>query len=254
MKLACSLLAVALAAVGTRAINAGTMDHLGDQYRMVDITWDVALNASHSISVNGTVEDVFRVLKKHESDVFGAIHARIQELALSIGNLDDDDDDDDDSNSNETNLDVGSDDGQGNDSAYHLLARSAGPNPAAAYMASFAAVSDFPHKPSLHFCEFRKNKPMWTRHVWRGIYHLDAVPGVPRAGPGPSTCGMVSCSHNTGITWCNDNTHDFELQSYKEIAAAAAMLVRDCASYYGKVVGQQFFADNWNVIVHNAKC
>jgi hypothetical protein len=38
----------------------------------------------------------------------------------------------------------------------------------------------------------------------QGITYLRKVKGNPRASAGPSRCGRVSCSYNSGIYWCND--------------------------------------------------
>jgi hypothetical protein len=37
-----------------------------------------------------------------------------------------------------------------------------------------------------------------------GIAYLRRVQGQPVLGPGPSKCGRVSCSYDSGIWWCND--------------------------------------------------
>lgn len=44
----------------------------------------------------------------------------------------------------------------------------------------------------------------YRTHVLGGIEYLRGVSGTPGEGPGPGTCGRVSCSYNTGIHWCND--------------------------------------------------
>lgn len=38
----------------------------------------------------------------------------------------------------------------------------------------------------------------------KGIKYLRTVPGKPQRGPGPGSCGQVSCSWSSAIWWCND--------------------------------------------------
>lgn len=40
--------------------------------------------------------------------------------------------------------------------------------------------------------------------AWEGINYLLQVPGQPKEGPGPGSCGRVSCADDAGIWWCND--------------------------------------------------
>jgi hypothetical protein len=48
----------------------------------------------------------------------------------------------------------------------------------------------------------------WERadlgRIEEGWNHLNGVKGKPVNGPGPGTCGRVSCSYNSAIYWCND--------------------------------------------------
>lgn len=47
------------------------------------------------------------------------------------------------------------------------------------------------------------SKAAYSR-VQQGISYLGAIPGTPTNGPGPGSCGKVSCSYNAAIYWCND--------------------------------------------------
>ena len=38
----------------------------------------------------------------------------------------------------------------------------------------------------------------------QGIKYLRSVPGKSQRGPGPGSCGQVSCSWSSAIWWCND--------------------------------------------------
>lgn len=40
--------------------------------------------------------------------------------------------------------------------------------------------------------------------IQQGISYLRGVPGQPQRGPGPGSCGRVSCSYQCAIWWCND--------------------------------------------------
>lgn len=40
--------------------------------------------------------------------------------------------------------------------------------------------------------------------IKQGIEYLGTVPGSPGQGPGPGSCGRVSCSYGAAIYWCND--------------------------------------------------
>lgn len=44
------------------------------------------------------------------------------------------------------------------------------------------------------------------RRILEGIAYLNNLPAGdrPTNGPGPRTCGRVSCSYNAAIWWCND--------------------------------------------------
>ncbi|KUI54747.1 hypothetical protein VP1G_02007 [Cytospora mali] len=99
--------------------------------------------------------------------------------------------------------------------------------------------------------------------VWReayeyfiaeGIAYLSDLPGKPSNGPGPGECGRVSCSWSSAIWWCNDNDHKYTLDSFWEIAQAASDIDSDCHyvdpwSLTIYTSGQNFFTENWNVIV-----
>ncbi|PKS05390.1 hypothetical protein jhhlp_008765 [Lomentospora prolificans] len=92
-----------------------------------------------------------------------------------------------------------------------------------------------------------------------GINYLRGVPGRPTRGPGPGSCGRVSCSYNTAIYWCNDRTSSQTLGSFSDIANGADILGGSCAYAYWVFAvpymnGQLFHSDNWNVIVRGDSC
>ncbi|POR38578.1 Uncharacterized protein TPAR_01207 [Tolypocladium paradoxum] len=85
--------------------------------------------------------------------------------------------------------------------------------------------------------------------MWDGVNYLYSLPGQPRNGPGPGACGRVSCSGNTAILWCNDETEPKRLGSWAWIAQGAERVWGQCGD-----CGQAFQAANWNVIVKDARC
>ncbi|KAG6360965.1 hypothetical protein INS49_012033 [Diaporthe citri] len=92
-----------------------------------------------------------------------------------------------------------------------------------------------------------------------GVEYLRKVKGTPGQGPGPASCGRVSCSYNAAIFWCNDNTEGMVLDSYGRIADGAQDLITDCCfiqddGSYGVFNGVQRFGGNWNVVVQKKSC
>ncbi|KAF4506700.1 hypothetical protein G6O67_006755 [Ophiocordyceps sinensis] len=59
--------------------------------------------------------------------------------------------------------------------------------------------------------------------IINGISYLRRVRGSATSGPGPGNCGRVSCSRNAAIWWCNDNQHDYTLESFSRIADSARL-------------------------------
>ncbi|KAI1116482.1 hypothetical protein F5Y14DRAFT_448998 [Nemania sp. NC0429] len=92
------------------------------------------------------------------------------------------------------------------------------------------------------------------KRILEGYKHLAGILGKPKNGPGPGNCGRVSCSYNSAIWWCNDNTFSKTLNSWYTIAESALIITNDCASGADKVSGQRFHADKWNVIVRGDSC
>lgn len=91
----------------------------------------------------------------------------------------------------------------------------------------------------------------WSGADWNIIYvgytYLYTVSGRPGQGPGPGSCGRVSCSYDSAIWWCNDNNHDFQLDSFGQIGDCAKGLYDKCQYWSAdersprfRVVGQNF--------------
>ncbi|ROV94977.1 hypothetical protein VMCG_08367 [Cytospora schulzeri] len=90
--------------------------------------------------------------------------------------------------------------------------------------------------------------------IAEGIDYLNEVPGKPSNAPGPGECGRVSCSWSAAIWWCNDNDYQYTLDSFWEIAQGAQDIDSNCHyvdpwSLRIYTSGQNFFTENWNVIV-----
>ncbi|POR34340.1 Uncharacterized protein TPAR_05483 [Tolypocladium paradoxum] len=82
-----------------------------------------------------------------------------------------------------------------------------------------------------------------------GINYLGGlIFSKPINGPGTGNCGRVSCSYNSAIWWCNDNTVPYQLDSFSAIADGALNILKSCTDDFA-TVGQIFAIGNWNVIV-----
>ncbi|KAE8369302.1 hypothetical protein BDV27DRAFT_165833 [Aspergillus caelatus] len=88
----------------------------------------------------------------------------------------------------------------------------------------------------------------------QGIKYLRSVPGKPQRGPGPGSCGQVSCSWSSAIWWCNDNTFTKVLPSFNNIADGAQLIKNTCLHGGQTFSGQDFHNDKWNTIVRFHKC
>ncbi|KAK0662079.1 hypothetical protein QBC41DRAFT_359714 [Cercophora samala] len=86
-----------------------------------------------------------------------------------------------------------------------------------------------------------------------GIHYLRGIPGKAKNGPGPKNCGRVSCSWDSAIYWCNeDSAGDKELY-WGQIADLAQGVLDNCAGVT-KVKGQGTYKDDkWSVVVRFPK-
>ncbi|KAK4450615.1 hypothetical protein QBC34DRAFT_461269 [Podospora aff. communis PSN243] len=98
-----------------------------------------------------------------------------------------------------------------------------------------------------HFC-FGRWPTCSAQAIYTGVMYLNGVPGQPSMGPGPGVCGRVSCSHDSGIYWCNDHTTSYTLPSFVPIGEGAYAIMSWC-DYKGWTSGQFFTQQNWNVVV-----
>ncbi|KAG6153525.1 hypothetical protein E4U24_006616 [Claviceps purpurea] len=97
-----------------------------------------------------------------------------------------------------------------------------------------------------------------TRAIVDGINYLRSISKDrhPRNGPGPRSCGRVSCSWDAVIVWCNDGDEPKTLDSFSDIAAGAQLIVKICAlnGDVPLVSGQMWFVGNWSVIAGKWSC
>ncbi|KAL4733705.1 hypothetical protein BDV11DRAFT_175437 [Aspergillus similis] len=93
-----------------------------------------------------------------------------------------------------------------------------------------------------------------TRRIREGITYLRGVSGRPTNGPGPGNCGRVSCSYNSAIWWCNDNTSAKTLPGFNNIADGAQVVINHCAPTDVYVAGEEDHNDNWRAVVRRSPC
>ncbi|KAK4214775.1 hypothetical protein QBC37DRAFT_481983 [Rhypophila decipiens] len=102
--------------------------------------------------------------------------------------------------------------------------------------------------------------PNWDA-VWDGVHYLQGITGNCRADPGPGVCTRVSCSWNSGIFYCNDNSAE-HWEPCRWIGDVAGGIVNKCnwfqvIPFFGTrqvVHGQAFDRRNWNTIVAYSSC
>ncbi|KAL2869088.1 uncharacterized protein BJX67DRAFT_348770 [Aspergillus lucknowensis] len=92
--------------------------------------------------------------------------------------------------------------------------------------------------------------------VKEGIKYLRKVGGKPHLGRGPRKCGRVSCSWDTGIFWCNDDTKPRSLPSFNNIADGAQVILSRCCPDLscGVFSGELNHPDKWRAVVQRAHC
>ncbi|OGM44221.1 hypothetical protein ABOM_007724 [Aspergillus bombycis] len=90
--------------------------------------------------------------------------------------------------------------------------------------------------------------------IKQGIEYLRGVPGKPQRGPGPGSCGQVSCSWSSAIWWCNDNTFTKVLPSFNNIADGAQLILNTCLQGGQTFSGQDSHNDKWSTIVRSHSC
>ncbi|KAM7192419.1 hypothetical protein V8F20_008879 [Naviculisporaceae sp. PSN 640] len=87
-----------------------------------------------------------------------------------------------------------------------------------------------------------------------GVHYLAGVPGKPVQGPGPKSCGRVSCSYNSAITWCNDGKNTKTLNSLEMIADCAQILCLHCYIKEEQCKGVRYEPGDWNCRIYRDEC
>ncbi|KAF9870467.1 hypothetical protein CkaCkLH20_12134 [Colletotrichum karsti] len=91
--------------------------------------------------------------------------------------------------------------------------------------------------------------------IYQGIEYLERIGGKPHNAAGPAACGRVSCSYNSAIEICNDDSKPKTLNSFKDIADGARYVDHMCHRWEStRLAGQVHHKDKWNVIVRWARC
>jgi hypothetical protein len=63
-----------------------------------------------------------------------------------------------------------------------------------------------------------------------GINYLKGLPDevTCQNGPGPDNCGRISCSWNSGISWCNQREETSDVFKCNQFAAPAQDILNRC--------------------------
>ncbi|KAK3988489.1 hypothetical protein QBC44DRAFT_370938 [Cladorrhinum sp. PSN332] len=98
--------------------------------------------------------------------------------------------------------------------------------------------------------------PARQNRIREGISYLRGLSGQASRGPGPRNCVRVSCSYNSAIWYCNDNSFTKEMPWF-HIANAAQVLVDQCSweAHFGTgTAGERWHDDRWFAIVGEEGC
>ncbi|KAK4227636.1 hypothetical protein QBC38DRAFT_363874 [Podospora fimiseda] len=108
--------------------------------------------------------------------------------------------------------------------------------------------------PSTHGPALDRNAIYW------GIEYLRGLSGQAQRGPGPRSCGRVSCSWNSAIWYCNNNSYTKYMPWY-HIANAAEVLWHNCQYFLSNwwfagwvIKGERWHDDGWFVIIAEEGC
>ncbi|KAL8370016.1 hypothetical protein RB595_000396 [Gaeumannomyces hyphopodioides] len=88
--------------------------------------------------------------------------------------------------------------------------------------------------------------------IREGIAYLRTILGNCRAGPGPYSCGRVSCSWNAAIHYCNDNPTE-HWEPCRWIGDVADNVVNQCQRS-GQVSGEARDERRWYTVVGRGNC
>ncbi|KAL8329670.1 hypothetical protein RB597_005108 [Gaeumannomyces tritici] len=88
--------------------------------------------------------------------------------------------------------------------------------------------------------------------IREGIAYLRTILGQCRADPGPWSCGRVSCSWNSAIHYCNDNSEE-HWEPCRWIGDVAEGIIRLCENN-GGVSGEARDQRRWYTVVGRGNC
>ncbi|KAK4202072.1 hypothetical protein QBC40DRAFT_263750 [Triangularia verruculosa] len=89
-------------------------------------------------------------------------------------------------------------------------------------------------------------------NIKKGAEYLYTRSDKARISKGPDHCDRVSCSWNSAIFLCNEDTVAKVLE-WKQLGDATELLLVKCGDN-GVVKGQVNFNDKWNIVVKNDVC
>ncbi|KAK3985896.1 hypothetical protein QBC44DRAFT_403397 [Cladorrhinum sp. PSN332] len=97
--------------------------------------------------------------------------------------------------------------------------------------------------------------------IWAGADYLRGLSGQAQRGPGPRSCGRVSCSWSSAIWYCNDNSYT-KYMPWFHIANAAEVLIHECSYFLNEglwfagwvTAGERWHDDGWFAIVAQDSC
>ncbi|KAK4228548.1 hypothetical protein QBC38DRAFT_474674 [Podospora fimiseda] len=103
----------------------------------------------------------------------------------------------------------------------------------------------------------RGHKNAGLNPIIDGVAYLRTLSGQASRGPGPRSCGQVSCSWDSAIWYCNNNSFT-KLMPWFHIANAAQVLLNECSFKEGGswlLKGERWHDDGWFAIVaRNPSC
>ncbi|KAG6362894.1 hypothetical protein INS49_007989 [Diaporthe citri] len=90
--------------------------------------------------------------------------------------------------------------------------------------------------------------------IHSGILYLSKLSGKPSNGP--NSCGRVSCSYDSAIYWCNDNSDTYTLDSWSMVADGAQAVMNACGPgvNHNKFNGVSLYDGGWKVEVYFESC
>ncbi|RGP64297.1 serine threonine kinase [Fusarium sporotrichioides] len=100
------------------------------------------------------------------------------------------------------------------------------------------------------------------QYIRQGIQYLRGISGGLTVRAGPGACDRISCSGNSGIFVCNDNSTPFWIPAWDNVANAAQACNNECRRFCFDcglqtgwwTSGQRFHDAKFNVIIREQSC